>query len=85
MSEHLKTPDEFFSGRITAARDLNELAAVLEQLLSADLAVWEDGSLYNIKKLVAQVDGLRIEIYADEHPPPHFHGKAPGSRRRSTS
>jgi hypothetical protein len=78
MSEHLKTPGDSFSGRIAAAGGLYELAAVLEQLLSAELAVWEDGSLYSIKKLVAQVRGLRIEVYADEHSPPHFHVKAPG-------
>lgn len=70
--------DEFFTSRIAAAQNLDELTAVLQQMLSENLAVWEDGSLLNIKKLVARVEGLRIEIYADEHPPPHFHVKAPG-------
>ena len=70
--------DEFFSNRIAAAQNLDELTAVLQQMLSENLAVWEDGSLLNIKKLVARVEGLRIEIYANEHPPPHFHVKAPG-------
>jgi hypothetical protein len=70
--------DEFFSSRIAAAQNLDELTAVLQQMLSENLAVWEDGSLLNIKKHVARVEGLRIEIYADEHPPPHFHVKAPG-------
>jgi hypothetical protein len=27
---------------------------------------------------VARLDGLRIEIYPDEHAPPHFHVKSPG-------
>jgi hypothetical protein len=78
MSEHLIMEDEYFSGSIAAARNLDELTAVLEQMLSANLAVWEDDTLLNIKQLVAQVKGLRIEIYADEHPPPHFHVRAPG-------
>jgi Domain of unknown function (DUF4160) len=70
--------DEFFTNRITAAQNLDELTTVLQQLLSENLAVWEDGSLLNIKKLVERVESLRIEIYANEHPPPHFHVKAPG-------
>jgi hypothetical protein len=24
---------------------------------------------------VAVIDGVRIELYADEHPPPHFHAR----------
>jgi hypothetical protein len=78
MSGHLTMEDEFFTNRIAAAQNLDELTVVLQQMLSENLAVWEDGSLLNIKKLVARVEGLRIEIYADEHPPPHFHVKAPG-------
>jgi hypothetical protein len=26
---------------------------------------------------VAKVNGLKIEIYSNEHPPPHFHVKSP--------
>ena len=69
---------EDLSSCIAAAQNLDELTAVLEQMLSANLDVWEDGTLLNIKQLVAQVKGLRIEFYADEHPPPHFHVRAPG-------
>jgi hypothetical protein len=70
--------DADIDDQIAGAVDLVELAAVLEQLLSSNLAVWEDGELYHIKKLVAEIHGLRIEIYHNEHPPPHFHVKAPG-------
>jgi hypothetical protein len=58
--------------RIEEADSLSELAFILKNLLAYH-AVWEDGSLYSIRKLVAYVDGLKIEIYHDEHPPPHFH------------
>jgi hypothetical protein len=35
-----------------------------------------DGDIVRIRKqLVAQMGGLKIYIYANEHPPPHFHVK----------
>jgi len=33
----------------------------------------EDGSFYEVRHLVGQFKGLRIEIYSREHPPPQFH------------
>lgn len=56
-----------------SASTLEESASALAQLLSSGVAVWEDGSLYSIKQLVGSVNGLKIEIFAREHPPPHFH------------
>jgi hypothetical protein len=56
-----------------AARNLQESAEVLQRLLTGPYAVWTDGSLYSIKVLVAQLDGLRIEVHPREHAPPHFH------------
>ena len=46
---------------------------MLQILLSGGFAVWEDGSLYSIKQLVARIDGLQIHVYSREHAPPHFH------------
>jgi len=39
----------------------------------------DDGelNLIEIRKLVGRVDGLKIEIFSNEHPPPHFHVKSP--------
>lgn len=34
--------------------------------------------LLETKHLVERLNGLRIEIFSDEHPPPHFHVKSPG-------
>jgi hypothetical protein len=59
--------------RATNAETLEDSAEVLEILLSGGFSVWEDGSLYNTKQLVTRVKGLRIEVFAREHPPPHFH------------
>lgn len=61
--------------------DLNEYAEWLEAILHEPCSVWEeeDGTLIllEIRQLVARVNGLRIEIYSNEHPPPHFHVKSP--------
>lgn len=66
-------PYESIESAVLAAESLQEGAAALQELLSGGYAVWEDGSLYSIKQLVARVNGLRIEVFAREHPPPHFH------------
>lgn len=66
-------PNKFFSEMIAEANDLDSLAEPLRRLLKAGFGVWSDGSLYHIRRLVDRVDGLRIEIYPNEHPPPHFH------------
>jgi len=63
--------------RVQDAKSIPELAAALELLLSGGFAVWTDGSLYEVKQLVAQVNGLRIVVFSNEHAPPHFHVKSP--------
>ena len=77
MSEYLTNSESDLDDQISRATELGDLASLLELLLSSNLAVWEDNSLIHIKKLVAEVRGLRIEIYPNEHPPPHFHVRAP--------
>jgi hypothetical protein len=69
-------PYEEIESQIESAGSLDEVARVLDILLFEGYAVWTDGSLVNIKQLVARVDGLKIEIFAREHPPPHFHVSA---------
>lgn len=59
--------------RIRKAKTLDESTEILRGMLSCPIAVWEDGTLYEIKKLVDKVDELKIEVYAREHSPPHFH------------
>jgi Domain of unknown function (DUF4160) len=33
--------------------------------------------------VVAIVDGVKIEFYPDEHPPPHFHARYAGLRSKN--
>ena len=65
--------EEDIGSRIVNATSLEESIKVLEMLLSKGFSIWSDGSLYYTKQLVAQVNGLRIEVFSREHPPPHFH------------
>ena len=64
---------EEIENRALNAKTLDDSAEVLFFLLSRGFSVWTDGRLYNIKQLVARVDGIKIEVFAREHPPPHFH------------
>jgi hypothetical protein len=38
--------------------------------------ITKEGHVAEIRKLVTKVDNLKIEIYPNEHPPPHFHVKS---------
>jgi hypothetical protein len=66
-------PHQQIERQVTSAATLDEAAASLALLLSSGLSVWQDGTLYYTKQLVARIHGLKIEVYAREHPPPHFH------------
>ena len=70
-------PDDFES--------LSDLAEHLHSLLSSQTIVRDDLDpdgpvLLEIKQLVERISGLKIEIYSNEHPPPHFHVITPNSR-----
>lgn len=59
---------------------IEDWTAWLEAILHNPCGVWDrDGEelLIEIKQLVEKLDGLRIEIYPNEHPPPHFHVVSP--------
>jgi len=63
------------------SEDLNSIedcAEFLESLLHGNCNIREDedtGELFvsEFKKLVDKIRGLKLEIYPNEHPPPHFH------------
>ncbi|GMQ49376.1 DUF4160 domain-containing protein [Vibrio sp. 10N] len=59
--------------------DMDEYAEWLSALLYGQCYVEEfDGELciIEIKHLVSNQGGVKIEIFSDEHPPPHFHVKS---------
>lgn len=68
--------DKRIFGDFDDIQSLENLAAALERLLNSGCYIWDDGELINAKQLVAREKGLKIEIYPDEHAPPHFHVKS---------
>lgn len=66
-------PYDELERRARETKSLADAVSVLEILLSEGYAVWTDGRLYEIRQLVARVNGLRIEVFSKEHAPPHFH------------
>ena len=58
---------------ISQADDFDTLAKMLWVLLNGGFSVWDDGTLLHTRQLVERVNGLRIEVRSNEHPPPHFH------------
>ena len=69
------TPYALIENKVLNSNTLDEIAEGLEILFSNGFSVGEDGNLYSIKQQVGRVNGLKIEIYPNEHPPPHFHVK----------
>jgi len=77
--EQLKKTPYFHLIEPEKLESLDDYATWLEAILHNPCNVWEeDGEMFliEIKQLVARLNGLKIEIYSDEHPPPHFHVKS---------
>jgi hypothetical protein len=56
-----------------------DAASKLQLMLEADLApAAKSGRVEIIKYLVSRVKNLKIEVFANEHPPPHFRVSANG-------
>lgn len=66
-------PHESIERQVRQAATLETATVSLADLLSSEFSVWTDGSLYYTRQQVARVRGLKIEVFAKEHPPPHFH------------
>ena len=66
-------PHEGIERRVLQAATLETATASLADLLSSEFSVSTDGFLYYTRQQVARVRGLKIEVFAREHPPPHFH------------
>ena len=71
MTENMNLED-IIAERIRQANFFNELAFIF-QMLFENHSVWPDGQLYSIRALVDYVNGLKIEIHPNEHPPANFH------------
>ncbi len=62
--------------RIIKAESLDDILTAFEGFLSSDDYIEEDNGKKFVVETRARVDtinGYKIEIYSDEHSPPHFH------------
>jgi hypothetical protein len=78
--EQLKEAGRFELVDPATLDSFDEWALWLEAILHGPCSVLvRDGKsiLLQNKQLVDRLAGLRIEIYPNEHPPPHFHVKSP--------
>jgi hypothetical protein len=55
--------------------NLQLLEDILDRYINRT-AVWPDGTVVFIKELVGSVRQIKIEMYANDHNPPHFHAKS---------
>ncbi len=65
--------------KVSVSSDLeNELAL---SIASGVMTLYPDGtySTFGTKALVSHIGGLKVEIFANDHPPPHFRVKYQGS------
>lgn len=78
--EQLKQAGRFELANPATLESIDEWALWLEAILHGPCTIFlRDGEpvLLQGKQLVDRLAGLRIEIYPNEHPPPHFHVKSP--------
>ncbi len=78
--EFLRNHNLLFSVNPNELISFEEWCEYLESLLSGRCYVMATGgklTVIEIKAYVASIGGLKIEIYPNEHTPPHFHVKSP--------
>ena len=66
------TLEELIESKLQESKSLSELAFILENLIAYH-SLTPDDRLYSIRALVDSVAGMKIEIFSNEHSPPHFH------------
>lgn len=71
------TFEELLKNKIDECISLEDLVLLLENIL-VNHSIDENGHFNSYRALVGYAKNLRIEIYSNEHPPPHFHIKANG-------
>ncbi len=77
--EELRRTPYFHQVEPEKLEGLKDYTAWLEAILHNPCSVFErngESFLIENKQLIEKVNGLKIEIYSNEHPPPHFHVKS---------
>lgn len=80
--EYLRESGKFGSLDPNELVSFQDWAEYLETILTGPYTIFPDPKsgkniLIEIKATVASIHGIRIEIYPNEHTPPHFHVRSP--------
>ena len=59
------------------ASNLDEATEALFILLNGGYSIWDDGEIYSVRHLVSKVGNIKVEVYPNDHTPPHFHIRSP--------
>ena len=79
-NDQLKAMNKFHLADPSHLKEFDEWALWLAALLHDPCSIFErDGELLLLenKQLVERLNGLKIEVLAKKHSPPHFHVKSP--------
>lgn len=68
---------------IRETNNLDQAATFLAAFLEM-CDILPDGTVIETRRRVAQINGVSIHVYSDEHPPPHFHVKCSGKEASFT-
>lgn len=81
IKDRLRKSNRFYRVNPDTLVGIEEYAEWLDSLLHSGCYIWEDTDgeekIIETRKAIEKLKGLKIEIYSNEHPPPHFHVKSP--------
>jgi len=79
--DRLRKSNRFHNVNPNILEGIYEYVEWLESLFHNGCYIGEDSNgeekLIETRKAIEELKGLKIEIYSNEHPPPHFHVKSP--------
>jgi len=81
IKDRLRKSNRFYRVNPDRLVGIEEYAEWLDSLLHRGCYIWEDTDgeekIIETRKAIEKLKGLKIEMYSNEHPPPHFHVKSP--------
>lgn len=77
IKDRLRKSNRFYRVNPDTLVGIEEYAEWLESLFHSGCYIGEEEKIIETRKSIGKLKGLKIEIYSNEHPPPHFHVKSP--------
>jgi len=77
--DQLKKIGKGYYATFDKLHNIDDFEVHLNQFLSSG-AYYHEAQVVDARQLVEKINGLKIEIYSNEHPPPHFHVVSNGNK-----